>query len=113
MYLFTRTGKRLTAVTIDQIFCILEILEKKWECNGTIHKLFIDLIKTYDSVAREVLYNIFIEFGIPKKIVRLLKMCLNETYNKVHEDWFLSDAFTIYVGLKKEMHYHLIFSTLL
>jgi hypothetical protein len=33
----------------------------------------------YDSVRKEVLYyNIFIEFGIPKKVVMLLKMCLNE-----------------------------------
>jgi hypothetical protein len=26
------------------------------------------------------LYNILIEFEIPMKIVRLIKMCLNETY---------------------------------
>jgi hypothetical protein len=31
-----------------------------------------------------VLYNILIEFGIPMKSVRFLKMCLNETDNKVH-----------------------------
>jgi hypothetical protein len=27
----------------------------------------------------EVLYNILIEFGIPMKLVKLIKMCLNET----------------------------------
>jgi intergrase/recombinase len=32
---------------------------------------------------REVLYNILLEFGIPKKIVKLIKMCLNETYSIV------------------------------
>jgi hypothetical protein len=31
--------------------------------------------KTYDSVRREVLYNILIEFGVPMKLVRLIKMC--------------------------------------
>jgi hypothetical protein len=25
---------------------------------------------------REVIYNILLEFGIPKKLVRLIKMCL-------------------------------------
>jgi hypothetical protein len=30
------------------------------------------------------LYNILIEFGIPMKLVRLIKMCLNETYSKVY-----------------------------
>jgi hypothetical protein len=49
----------------------------------TVHQLFIDLKKTYESVRREVLYNILIEFGVPMKLVRLIKMCLNEIYNKV------------------------------
>jgi hypothetical protein len=50
----------------DQIFCIWQILEKKWEFNGTVHQLFIDFKKAHDSVRREVLYNILIEFGIPR-----------------------------------------------
>ena len=58
------------------IFCIRQILEKKWEYNEAVHQLFIDFKKAYDSVRREVLYNILIEFGIPKKLVRLIKMCL-------------------------------------
>jgi hypothetical protein len=69
--------------TTDQIFYIRQILEKKWEYNGTVHQLFIDFKKAYDSVKREVLYNILVEFGIPKKLVRLIKLCLNETYSKV------------------------------
>ena len=44
-------------------------------------QLFIDFKKAYDSVRREVLYNI--EFGIPMKLVRLIKMCLIETYSRV------------------------------
>jgi hypothetical protein len=66
----------------DQIFCIHQILVKKWEYNETAHHLFLDLKKTYESVRREVLYNIVIEFGVPMKLVRLIKMCLNETYSK-------------------------------
>ena len=48
-----------------------------------VHQLFIDFKKAYDSVRSEVLYNILIEFCIPMKLVRLIKMCLNETYNRV------------------------------
>ena len=41
-----------------------------------MHLLFIDFKKPYDAVRREVLNNIPIEFGIPMKLVRLIKMCL-------------------------------------
>jgi hypothetical protein len=67
----------------DQIFYFWQILEKKWEYNGTVHQLFIDFKKAYDSVKREVLYNILTDFEIPRKLDRLNKMCLNETYSKV------------------------------
>jgi hypothetical protein len=59
--------------TNDQIFYIHQILERKWVYNGTVHQLFIDIKKVYDSVKREVLYNVFIEFVMPSKVVGLLK----------------------------------------
>jgi len=45
--------------------CLRQILEKKWEYNETMHQLFVDFKKAYDSVRREVLYNILTEYGIP------------------------------------------------
>jgi hypothetical protein len=80
---------------------MLLALEKKWEYNGTIHQLFVDFKKAYDSVKREVIYNILLEFGIPKKLVRLIKMCLNETYSKVRIGKRFSDKFLIQNGLKQ------------
>jgi hypothetical protein len=46
-----------------------------------------------DSVRREVLYSILIESGVFMKLIRLIKMCLNETYSKVHIGKHLSDNF--------------------
>ncbi|KAJ4430976.1 hypothetical protein ANN_19569 [Periplaneta americana] len=66
-----------------------------------VHQLFIDFKKAYDSVKREVLYDILIEFGIPKKLVRLIKMFLSETYSRVRIGQFLSYAFPIHCGLKQ------------
>ena len=67
-------GFRRNRSTNDHIFCIRQILEKKWEHNEAVHQFFIDFKKAYDSVRREALYNILIQFGIPKKLVRLIKM---------------------------------------
>jgi hypothetical protein len=72
------------------------ILEKeKWEYNETLYQLVISFKKACDSVKREVLYNILIEFGVSMKLVRLIKMCLNETYGKVRIGKHLSDNFPI------------------
>jgi negative regulator of genetic competence, sporulation and motility len=77
------------------------MLEKEWEYNETVHQLFIDLKKAYDSVRMEVLYSILIEFGVPTKLVRSIKMCLNETYSKVCIGKNLSYTFPIQNGLKQ------------
>jgi hypothetical protein len=74
--------------------------EKKMEYE-TVDQLFIDFKKAYDSVRREGLYNILIEFGVPMKLVRLIKMCLNETYSKVCISKHLSESFPIQNGLKQ------------
>jgi hypothetical protein len=65
-----------------------------------INYLF-DVKKAYDSVKREVIYNIVLEFDVPKKLVRLTKMCLNETCSKFHVGILLSDTFPIQNGLKQ------------
>jgi sorting nexin-29 len=97
-----KCGFRHNRSTTDQIFYIRQILEKKWEYNGTVYQLFINFKKAYDSVRREVLYNILIEFGIPKKLFGLIKMCLNETYSRVRIGKNLCDKFSIQNVLKQE-----------
>jgi hypothetical protein len=60
------------------------------------------LQKVFNSVRREVFFNIRVEFGIPMKMVRLIKMCLNETYSRFRVGKHLSDIFPIRSGLKQE-----------
>jgi hypothetical protein len=70
---------------------------EKREYNEIVHLLFVDFEEAYDLVRREVLYNI----GIPMKLVRLIKMCLNEMYSKVCVGTHLLDNFPIQNGLKQ------------
>ena len=106
-------GFRRNRSTTDHIFCIRQILEKKWKNNEAVHQLFIDFKKAYDSV-REVLYNILIEFGIPVTLGGLIKLCMNENYNRVRVDKYLSDVFPITNGLKKRRcFFSIVFLTLL
>jgi hypothetical protein len=43
-------GFRHNRSTTDQIFYFRQILEKKWGYNGTVHQLFVDFKKAYDSI---------------------------------------------------------------
>ena len=47
------------------------------------------------------MYNILTEFGVSKKLVTLIKMCLTETYSRVRVAKNLSDMFPIRNGLKQ------------
>ena len=67
----------------DHILCICQKPENKYKYSEAVNQLFIDFKKPYNSIRREVLYNILIQFGISMKLVRLIKMCLNETYSRV------------------------------
>jgi hypothetical protein len=86
------------------IYC--QILEKIWEYSEVVYQLFIDFNKAYDSVRREVLYNVLIEFGIP------IKVCLCETYTRVRVDKNLT-CFQLGIILNKEKLYRRCFSPLL
>jgi len=77
------------------------VLVTKWKYNEEVHQLFTDLKKAYDSVRRQALYKILIEFRIPRKLVRLIKMSLTETYSRVRVSKNVSDRFPIRNGLKQ------------
>jgi hypothetical protein len=91
-------GFRRNKSTANQIFYIFQIVERKEEYNGIVRQIRIDLKNACDSVKREVTCNVLLEFGIPKKLVRLIKMCLNETYSKVRVGKLMSNKFPIQIG---------------
>jgi hypothetical protein len=67
-----QSGFRRNRSTADQIFCICQIVEKKWEYNESVHPLLLYFKKAHDSVRREILYSIFIKFEVPVKVVVLI-----------------------------------------
>jgi hypothetical protein len=93
---FDATGQLLIIYS-----AFIKYYEKKWEYSKAVHQLFMNFKKAYDSVRSEVLYNILIEYGIPKKLVRLIKMCMNGNYSRVQVGKHLSNVFPIMNGLKQ------------
>jgi hypothetical protein len=61
----------------------------------------MDFKKAYDSLRRELFYNVLVEFEEPMKLFGLMKMCLNETYITVRIGKLQSDKFPIQNVLKQ------------
>jgi hypothetical protein len=51
-------GSQCNRLATDQMFCIYQILETKWEYNGTVHQLFNESGKKFCTT----------EFGTPMKL---------------------------------------------
>jgi hypothetical protein len=54
-------GFDITDQLLIRFSAFVRYRRKKWQYNETVHQLFIDFKKTYDSGRREVLYNILLE----------------------------------------------------
>jgi hypothetical protein len=70
--------------------------KRNGEHNASVNQLFVDFKKAYDSLRREVFYNIFTELGVPIKI-----SSLNETYSRIRISERLPDYFPIQNGLNQ------------
>ena len=64
-----RKGRRCT----DQIFALRNIIEQCAEWQREMHVNFVDFEKAFDSIHRESLWCILRNYGIPKKLVTLIK----------------------------------------
>jgi hypothetical protein len=72
----------------------------QWESTLAIYRLHLE----------ETVVKIHIEFS---KSVKLVKMCLNETYYKVCTSKLMFDAFSVQNGLKQRVAVLPFFSTLI
>lgn len=65
--------------TIDHIFTVKQLIEKRYEFNKDLHMLFINYKQAYDTVNRKTLWSALITFGVQTKIVRMIKLSMNKT----------------------------------
>lgn len=72
-------------VKIEQLSIIGQIIEKKNEYRQNMWQLFIDLKKSYDSIHRNSLYKIILEFGFLQRLIQLT-ICVENTQYRVKVD---------------------------
>ena len=68
----TQCGFRRERGCCDAIFTVQQLIAKRREHGLETWVLFIDLVKAFDRVPRELLWQVLLKFGVPPKLVDLL-----------------------------------------
>ena len=69
-----QAGYRNGRGTTEQVFVLRNILEQVNEWQSTLYLGFVDFEKAFDSVHRASLWIIMKKYGIPEKLVRMVKL---------------------------------------
>ena len=69
-----QSGYRRGRGTTEQVFIPRNIIEQVNEWPVTLYVNFIDFEKAFDSVHRQSLWVILQKYGIPEKIIRIVKL---------------------------------------
>lgn len=94
-------GFRRGMSTTDQLFILRQIMERTREFGINTHHLFVDFKAAYDSVYREELYRAMIEFGIPGKLIRLVRATMAESRSCVRIQGDLTNEFICRRGVRQ------------
>jgi hypothetical protein len=68
-----QAGFRANCSCIDHISTLRIIIEQSMEWKTGVHVTFIDFKKAFDSLNRKKIWRILKEYGIPHKIINLIK----------------------------------------
>jgi sorting nexin-29 len=78
-----------------------QVMEKCYEYNIDLHILFIDFRQASDSIDRNQLFKALESYGIPEKIIKLIKMTLSNNIAKVLIASTSSRSFNISTGVRQ------------
>ena len=90
-----QAGFRKNRSTADQIATLRIIVEQSLEWNSSLIVNFIDYEKAFDSVDRTTLWKIMRHYGIPDKLVTMVKELYGGSSCRVLHEGQLTDSFNI------------------
>ena len=90
-----QSGFRLSRSTADQITTLRIIVEQSLEWRTALCINFIDYEKAFDSLDRNVLWDLMANYGIPSKIISLVKNTYEGTNCRILHEGGLTESFSI------------------
>ena len=96
-----QAGFRKGRACSDHIFTLRQILEQSHEFNSPIYANFVDFRKAFDSIHRDSLYKILQHYGVPDKLVNIIKLLYTDFSAQVLCEGELTEAFQVKTGVKQ------------
>ena len=96
-----QTGFRKGRSCMDHIFTLRQIIEQSEEWNSALYIVFVDFEKAFDSVHRDSMWRILRHYGIPDKIVRVIRALYENFECRVAHNNKLSDTFQVKSGVRQ------------
>ena len=85
----------------DHIFTLRQILEQSHEFNSPVYANFVDFRKAFDSIHRDSLWKILLHYGVPDKLVNIIKLLYTDFSAQVLCEGELTDTFQVKTGVKQ------------
>lgn len=96
-----QAGFRKDRSCVDQIATLRIIVEQSLEWNSPLYINFVDYEKAFDSVDRGTLWMLLRHYGVPAKIVDIIKNSYEGLSCKVIHGGQLTEAFQVITGVRQ------------
>ena len=96
-----QAGFRLSRSATEQITTLRIIVEQPLEWRTPLCINFIDYEKAFDSLDRNVLWVLMANYGIPSKIISLVKNMYEGTSCRILHEESLTESFSIKSGVRQ------------
>ena len=85
----------------DQIATLRIIIEQSIEWNTSVYVNFIDFEKAFDSVDRQLLWQLMAHYGLPPKYINIIKSTYQDMQCQVLHQGHAQETFSVLTGVKQ------------
>ena len=88
-----QAGFRSGRGTVDHIFTLLQVIEKRWEKNKDTYCVFIDFKQAFDSINREYMIRVMRGCGFQEELLNTLEELYRNTTARVRKADIVTENF--------------------
>ena len=96
-----QAGFRKERSCTDQIATLRVIVEQTIEWQTPLYICFVDFEKAFDSIDRQTIWNILLHYGVPIKMIHIIKTLFEWFFCQIIHNGIFSDEFEISSGVRQ------------